>query len=457
MKSLDKAGWEWYNLGMDMRNFVGKRICVAISGGVDSVVLLHYLKSQAAACGFHLLAAHCEHGIRGESSLADMRFVQDLCADWGVPLFLFSADCPTLAKEKKQSLETAAREFRKESFAGLITDGKADYIATAHHALDEAETVLFRIARGSSLTGAKGMREQDGYILRPLLGWTKQEILAYAEKQGLTYRVDESNLQTEFTRNKLRLEVLPKLEEAVPGASRNLSAFAQRAAEDDEVLYGLAADILLPLPPMMGEGFLVAFCKKPPIFRRACLLALKELGVDKDYTSAHLNGVFALQNSERGAKLDLPRGVEAVKTQNGMILRRKEGFADVEKSAPEKFDFDGFDGGRYEVIISKNPIDVPDMWGQVLRADGDKLRGAEFRFRQDGDGIKRFGGGTKTLKKFFNEEKIPAEEREFIPLIAKENEVLVVCGVEISNGVQVTENTKNTAYIYLRKKVSSNT
>jgi tRNA(Ile)-lysidine synthase len=149
--------------------------------------------------------------------------------------------------------------------------------------------------------------------------------------------------------------------------------------------------------------------------------------------------------------------VEAVKTQNGMILRRKEGFADVEKSAPEKFDFDGFDGGRYEVIISKNPIDVPDMWGQVLRADGDKLRGAEFRFRQDGDSIKRFGGGTKTLKKFFNEEKIPAEEREFIPLIAKENEVLVVCGVEISNGVQVTENTKNTAYIYLRKKVSSNT
>ena len=452
MKSLDKAEWAWYNLGMDMRNFVGKKICVAISGGVDSVVLLHYLKSQAAACGFDLLAAHCEHGIRGEDSLADMRFVQDLCADWGVPLHVFQADCPVLAKEEKQSLETAARAFRKESFARLIREGKAGFIATAHHALDEAETVLFRIARGSALTGAKGMCAQDGYILRPLLGWSKEKILAYAEKQGLAYRVDESNLQTEFTRNKLRLEVLPKLEEAVPGASRNLAAFAQRAAEDDEILYGLAADMVVPLPAMTGEGFLVEFSQKAPIFRRACLLALKELGVDKDYTSMHLNGVFALQNSERGAKLDLPRGVEAVKAQDGVILRRKVVLATAAKPEPKTFDFNGFDGGRYEIILSDAPIIRSDLWGQVLCADGDKLQGAEFRFRQDGDSIKPFGGGTKSLKKFFNEKKIPAEERAFIPLLTKGNEVLVVCGVEISDGVQVTEDTANVVYLAARKK-----
>ena len=433
---------------MDLQNFAQKRICVAISGGVDSVALLHYLKSQAGVCGFELLAVHCEHGIRGENSLADMRFVQDFCRDLDVPLTVFRADCPALAKEKKCSLETAAREFRKDCFASLIQGGKADFIATAHHALDEAETVLFRLARGASLTGAKGMTEQDGWIIRPLLAWSKEEILAYVEKNGLAYRVDESNLQTEFTRNKLRLEVLPKLEEAVSGASRNLAAFALRAAEDDELLYELAQGLISPLD---GE-FLLAFCDKAPLFRRACLLALKGLCVEKDYTSAHLNAAFDLQQSERGAKLDLPCGVEAVKTGKGVLLRRKQVQTFVEKATPKTFSLDGFDGGRYEVILSLTPISVPNLWGKVLRADLDKLDGAAFRFREDGDEIKRFGGGTKSLKKFFNEEKIPVEEREYIPLIAKGSEVLAVCGVGIAESVKVTEKTVKTAYIYLRKK-----
>ena len=435
---------------MELRNFAEKRICVAISGGVDSVVLLHYLNAQAAACGFELLAVHCEHGIRGEDSLADMRFVQDFCEKLGVPLTIFRADCPALAQEKKCSLETAAREFRKECFSALIADGKADFIATAHHLLDEAETVLFRLARGTSLSGARGMGEQDGTILRPILTWTKEEILEYAETHGLAYRIDESNLQTEFTRNKLRLEVLPNLNDAVPGASRNLAAFARRAAEDDAVLYDVAKTLISPLNADMGGGFLLAFSDKAPLFNRACLLALKALGVEKDYTSTHLNTVFALQGLENNAKADLPCGIEAVKTGGGIVLRKQEQIS-VAKPQPKKFDLDGFDGGRYEVIVSVEPIDCPNLWGEVLRADLDILAGAEFRFRQDGDEIRRFGGGAKRLKKFFNEEKVPAKERGYIPLIAKGSEVLIVCGVEIAEQVKVTESTKNTVYIYLKK------
>ena len=446
-KEIDNGALAWYNLSMDLRNFAQKRICVAVSGGADSVVLLHYLKSQADTCGFDLLAVHCEHGIRGENSLADMRFVQDLCKTWGVPLTVFQADCPALSVAKKCSLETAAREFRKECFALMIKDGKADFIATAHHLLDEAETVLFRLARGSSLTGARGMAKQDGWIIRPLLDWTKEEILDYAEKNGLDFRVDESNFEKEFTRNKLRLDILPKLNEAVSGANRNLAAFAKRAAEDDELLYELAQGLLTPID---GE-YLLAFCDKAPLFNRACLLALKGLGVEKDYTSAHLNSVFGLQGLERGAKLDLPCLTEAVKTENGILLRRKSERAQTQKATAKKFDFDGFDGGRYEVIVSSAPISEPDLWGKVLRADSEKLDGATFRFREDGDEIKRFGGGTKSLKKFFNEEKIPAEERAFIPLIAKDKQVLAVCGVEIAEDVKITENTEKTVYLAVRQ------
>ena len=129
---------------MELRNFKNKKICVALSGGVDSVALLHYMKS-CQDFGYTLCAVHCEHGIRGEESLADMRFVQELCKTWGIELFLFQEDCPARSAQEKESLETSARNFRKECFARLIEEGKADYIATAHHQKDQAETVLLNL------------------------------------------------------------------------------------------------------------------------------------------------------------------------------------------------------------------------------------------------------------------------------------------------------------------------
>ena len=147
---------------MNLEKFFGKRICVAVSGGADSVALLCALKNERAEKGFSLCAAHCEHGIRGEESLADMRFVQALCCEWGIELYLFSEDCLARAKREKQSVETAARNFRYACFQQIINEGKADYIALAHHKNDEAETVLLHLARGASLTGAGAMQEESG-------------------------------------------------------------------------------------------------------------------------------------------------------------------------------------------------------------------------------------------------------------------------------------------------------
>lgn len=439
---------------MNLENFVGKRICVALSGGVDSVVLLHYLKSRQDL-GFFLSAVHCEHGIRGKESLEDMRFVEELCKDWGVELFLFQEDCPARSQREKESLETSARNFRKECFSRLIAEKEADYIATAHHQKDEAETVLFRIARGSSLSGAGGMREVDGYILRPFLRWSKEEILSYAEKNKLGYRVDSTNGDEQYTRNKLRLQVLPKLEEAVSGATKNLAEFAFRANEDDEVLYEYARELLTEKTGEDGEKeFLIAFCEKPPLFRRACLTALKNLGLEKDYTSEHLVSAFQLQKLERGAKISFPLGIEGEKTLFGVRIYRKKEKPVWQKNEPKSFDESGFDGGRYEVIISHQPIYEKSEW-RILRMDGEKIpKTAVFRFRKEGDEIKTFGGGTKSLKKFFNEKKIPKEEREFLPLIAdgETGRILAVCGVEISEEIKVQENVKNALYIFVRKK-----
>ena len=434
---------------MDLAKFQGKRICVAVSGGIDSVSLLHYMQKHQNQFGYTLSAVHCEHGIRGEESIEDMRFVQALCKAQNIPLTIFQADCLLRAKQEKCSLETVARMFRYQSFESLIQQNKTDYVAVAHHRNDEAETVLFRLARGASLTGARGMLEENTYILRPFLGWSKKDIIAYAQENGLQYREDYTNQELDATRNKIRLQILPALEEAVPGAVVNLVRFAETAGEDDAYLYRQSERIL---SKCNNGKYFISMCKDTPIFYRACVTALKALGVEKDYTRLHLKLLFDLQKNERGARLDMPQNVLARKTGNGIVLCWKEELP-VLVTAPKYYSENGFDGGRYEVKIFQKEEDVPYTPLPILRIDADKLpKNASFRFRKDGDEMRVFGGKTKSLKKLFNERKIDASERAYIPLIADETTIYAVCGVEIADEVKVTEDTKNIAYIVTLKR-----
>ena len=434
-----------------LAKYQGKRICVAVSGGADSVALLHYLGACKDKHGYSLCAVHCEHGIRGEESLADMRFVQALCKEWGVELYLFQEDCPARAKREKESLETAARNFRYESFHALICQGKADFIATAHHKNDEAETTLFRLARGTSLGGMSAMKAENGYLLRPFLAWSKTDITAYIQERGLSYREDKTNFENGATRNKIRLDVLPKLEEAVPGATENIARFASLAYEDDLLLYELAQGLL----SRDEDGYDIAFSDKKPLFTRACLLALKGLGLEKDYTSAHLDSIFLLQQSERGSFLNLPKNIRAERglCSVRMCIPKEEKYLPLGEE--KNFEVGVYEGGRYAVTVGfEEPATQNSAW-KTLRLDVEKLpKSAVFRFRKEGDKIKTFGGDTKTLKKLLNERKIPAKEREYLPLIAdkESGEVYAVCGVEISEKIKVDNATKKVLYITLQKR-----
>ncbi len=435
-------------MGFGLEKFKNKKICVALSGGVDSMVLLHFLKENREKYGYRLLAVNFEHGIRGEESVADSLFVEQVCMEWGIPLFSFSENCIEKAKREKQSLETAARNFRLFYYEKLIKSGESDYIATAHHANDEVETVLFRLCRGTSLSGISGIKAETGYFIRPLIEWTKAEILSYAAENRIGYREDSTNRERIAARNALRLDVLPTLEKIVPGAAGNIVRFSNIVTEDDELLYELANELIL----YSNNSFEVKFSNKKPLFRRACLNVMKELGIDKNYTFTHLDDLFDLQFRRFGAVVCLPNGVRAKKSRTGVAFfdeNQKE--KKLKRISPTAFAFGKFKFGDYELIVTEDLSEIDDT-KNVLRLDADKLpNGVVFRSRREKDVFRKFGGGAKSLKKYLIDKKIPCEKRD-VPLIADENgnTVYAIFGVEISENVKIDEKTKKTVYITVK-------
>ena len=424
------------------------KIAVAVSGGADSVALLDRLVCVAAEKGLSLSVVHCEHQIRGQDSLEDAEFVQKLAEGYGLECYLFSEDCPALAKRLGVSLEVAAREFRYRCFEGLLKDGRAEYIALAHHKDDAAETALFRLSRGTSLGGVLGMSTVCGRYLRPMLSESKEEILQYIASRGLTYRVDSTNFEKDATRNRIRLDVLPALEDAVPGAKENLIAFGVRAKEDDEYLYTLAKEWVAKTPPTFeGDlGFSVGVDAPPPLFRRACLTVLKALGIEKDYTQKHLLALQSLCDLQTGARVSLPQGIIVVRSYQSVQFCRE---VKEEKKQPIPFACGRFTWGRYEITVSETPLEGAG----VLRLDGEKIPPtACVRCREEGDTFLKFGGGRKSPKKYLIDKKVSQPCREELPLLADGNEILAVFGVEISEQVKLTNETKKILYLALRER-----
>ena len=417
-----------------LSEYRGKRVCVALSGGADSVCLLHHFYVGAREYGISLSAVTCEHGIRGERSLSDLRFVQALCKEWGISLAVFRKDVPAYAAARKMGLEEAGREFRRACFDEMLASGSIDVLATAHHRDDFAETVLFRLARGTSLAGLKVF--SDRYA-RPLLHVSRAEIMAYVRENGLSFAEDESNGDVAYARNALRHNVLPLLEQAVPGARENLTAFAERAALDDAYLQSLAKNAL------QGDNEPRMRCDLPdPVFYRAAVLALKRCGIERDYTQPLLDEIKKLCTLQNGRRICLPQGVTAVRERDEIVFCRGEQSACSLPFALGQFDFNG-----YSVTVKEGACE------DGLRCDLDAFPAdCEIRTRREGDVIKPYKGGTKSLKKFLTDKKIPAREGRALPVIAKGNTVFAVLGVEISDAVKVTEGTKRQGVLLCRKK-----
>ena len=410
----------------------GDVVAVALSGGKDSVCLLHLLLSLREELNITVKAVHVDHSIRGKDSENDANFVKNYCEKLGVLVKVFKVDAPLYSKQNNLSLEQGARALRYGVFKSVLDSGFANLIATAHHKNDNFESLLFNIFRGTGLKGAGGIPSKNGEIVRPLLSVTREEIDRYLQENNLPFTQDLTNFSSEFSRNYIRNEIVPKIVERFPNAVNAGAKFSAICKEEDEFLQKLSSDIITQKDgkvyiPLSSDGVLV---------KRAIILALSRLGLEKDYEYVHVLDVFNLKNLQSGAKITLPKSIVAQKEYDYAVL-----YIDNEQKNQNLYPFGvgafDFDGDIFEI----------SSIGGSLKFDGDKIpSGAVIRTRRDGDVFKKFGGGTKKLKEFLIDKKIPLSKRDKLPLIAKDNTVYLIFGVEISDDIKITSETTNILY-----------
>ena len=288
----------------------GSRVLCAVSGGADSMCLLHWLGSSAEALGISVSAAHFEHGIRGEESLRDMAFVEETCRAMGIPLFTGRGKVPEYAEERAMGLEEAARELRYQFLEKTAGENGFDRIATAHNADDNAETVIFNLVRGSGSAGLCGIPPVRGIIVRPLLETTRAEIEAYLEEHGVSHIEDSSNSSRQYSRNKIRLQVMPVLREINPSASRAILRTGDMLREDNRLLEQLAEEFIAG--HFNGESVRSKDLAALPdavearVIRRLC---------PQTVSAVHTNDIMKLATGTELAFIDVP----------GARIRRQKG------------------------------------------------------------------------------------------------------------------------------------
>ena len=414
----------------------GDILGVACSGGSDSVALLHKLNELKHELHIDILAITIDHSIR-ENSARDAEFVEDLCSQLGIRCCKFKVDVLQLAKKKAISVESAAREARFGVFDALIKKGVVTKIALAHHLQDQAETILLHLFRGAGLSGLKGMDfVRDSHYIRPLLNTSKAEVLSYIKQNDLSYVEDETNSDSTYTRNFLRNEIFPLLIKKWPNVTNALINFSKSAVEDDDYINKNLNDHALLIEGRVAKIPLSYFSYDRALISRIIFKALHGIGITVDIERKHIEAIIDLSACENGKKINLPLGVTAHKEYEYLTLTCKK---------TKKINFCAeFKLGEVEVphfgkVVVKRVKDF-SFKPNVIYVDSKKLpRDAVWRFRKEGDIIEKFGGGTKKLKSYLIDKKIPQRERDFLPVLASGNEVFAIAGLEISDKVKLDD------------------
>lgn len=417
----------------------GSRVLVGVSGGADSVALLSALHALKDELGFSLCAAHLNHGIRGEEAQRDQSYTKELCEKLGVELYTETLDIPALAKEEGKTLEQAARDARYAFFGRACEHFSASLVAVAHHMDDQAESILLHLLRGSGLSGLRGMQPKRGNIIRPFFGVRRSDIEAYLRDNGISWCTDSTNLQKDASRNKIRLDLIPYIEQNLnSNIIPRLCSTGELIARDEEYMNEAAEKALEEAKTLSGYNRFALSALPISLSTRAIRIALKKAGAAVDIDRVHVERVLSMLTSPTGTHADLPR--ICVWISNDSLCMGQKQQAEFFSVPFEKQGKTLVPSGFFVAQVVEGDI---IKGNSVAYMDMDTLPdGLVIRPRKDGDRFRPFGSaGSKKLKDFFIDRKVPRDERS-VPCLFFENEALFIPGFGISDKVKVTKDTR---------------
>lgn len=424
-------------------------VLVGFSGGADSSALLHMLCEYGKHNGAKIYAAHINHGIRGSEADRDEGFCKGVCEKLGVEFFSLRADVPAIAKETKESVETAARNLRYSFFEKIMRENNIPLLATAHNANDNLETMLFNLARGSSLSGMCGIPPTRpcgaGLVIRPILEMTKDEIYEYCKENSIDFVTDSTNTDTDYTRNKIRSEIIPILAEINGGAIKNASRLSRALRADSLCLDAIQSEFTAEF--FKNGTIKTEQLNKAPeaIASRAIVAVYSDLSEGGNLEYTHINAVKELsRKAVPHSSVSLPKGIEAVIEDGCIGFRKAEKKMDI-----EPYNITLSDGKNYisqtncEIIISpsQNPKNIYKN-SIFTTIDFDKISGSLYaRSRLPEDKI-LLGGMHKSVKKLMCEKKIPLKLRPKLPIVCDDKGILAIPGIAVRDKARVGPKTE---------------
>lgn len=439
----------------------GERLLVGVSGGPDSVCLVHLLHRLREKLGVELFLAHLNHGLRGADSEEDARYVQRLAHSLGLPVIVESCNVLALQAERKISLEEAAREARYGFFARAARSLGAKRVAVGHTADDQVETLLLHLVRGTGLEGLGGMQslspwqlregEEPLLVVRPLLEVSREETEAYCQSYALEPRQDLSNRSSAFLRNRLRQEAVPLLQSFNPNIKQTLLRSAQALREDYAFIQEKVAELWKKVVKKEGEGWTVdkdKLSRQHPALQRHLLRKVLEgyLGSPRDIEAQHIERMVKALSMPAGKRVSLLKGTALWVDYDRLLL-----------GAPPPYPFPPLEGEyRLKVpgetrlpgwkVIATPISSGKKLPSQSLKAFFDSVRaGPELvvRQRREGDRFQPLGmSQPQKLQDFMVNSRIPRSWRNRVPLVCSGEDILWVVGWRVGEKAKLTPTTK---------------
>ena len=417
------------------------KLLIAISGGLDSVVLTHLCHQL----NLNIALAHCNFNLRGKESNADEDFVLQLVEDLDLEVFIESFDTETYAKKNKQSIQMAARNLRYNWFEELSKQLQFDYILTAHHADDNLETFLINLSRGTGLEGLTGIPETNNKLVRPLLPFSREDIETYAKTKNLNWREDSSNASTKYLRNKLRHDVIPILKEVNPQLLQNFNKTQLFLKDSSQIIEDRIADVSEELIDTICENEMHFNIKKIKNLSNPKAYVYEFL---KDYGFTEWNDILNLLDAQSGKQV-FSSTHRLVKDRESLLLSEiySKSFETILISNEDKNVETPFGNLSFEDVYS-----VSEKDRNFIYIDKDKL---EFplilKTWEEGDVFYPLGmTGKKKLSKYFKDEKLSLLEKESMRLLCSGEDIVWVVGKRADDRFKVAKSTKHILKIELK-------